>query len=134
VELFDPAIRQYHTAAETNDTRRRVGVTTMTRGTMILAASCLAVAATNFPARAPAQMTLTPRIIRIDEVKCAELLSLSGDRQDRLVVYFNGYVDGKRRQTTWDERAVGELVERAVGYCKADPGETVLSAFTRAAR
>jgi hypothetical protein len=39
-----------------------------------------------------------------------------------------------RRHTTWDERAAGELIERALGYCKADPAETIFSAFTRAAR
>jgi type IV secretory pathway TrbF-like protein len=111
-----------------------VEVTTMTRGTAILAGSCLALAATNFPAWAPAQVTLTPRVILIDQVKCAELLSRPGEGQDRLLLYFNGYVDGMQRQTTWDERVVGARVERAVGYCKADPTETVLSAFTRASR
>jgi hypothetical protein len=43
-------------------------------------------------------------------------------------------VDGMRRQTVWDERKVAEMVDRALGYCKADPGETLLSAFTRASR
>jgi hypothetical protein len=32
----------------------------------------------------------------------------------------------------WDERIEGEIVERAVGYCKANPNETLLSAFIRA--
>ncbi len=101
----------------------------------MLVASCLALAAAEFqPERAPAQMTLTPRVIQIDQVKCAELESLSSDRMDRLLVYFNGYVDGMRRHTVWDERQVAELVDRAVNYCKADPTETVLSAFTRASR
>jgi HdeA/HdeB family len=111
---------------------RRDGVN---RGGPILVASCLALAAAEFePERAPAQMTLTPRVIQIDQVKCAELESVSSDRKDRLLVYFNGYVDGMRRHTVWDERKVGELVERALNYCKADPTETVLSAFTRASR
>ncbi|HYS15665.1 MAG TPA: HdeA/HdeB family chaperone [Candidatus Binatia bacterium] len=107
----------------------------MNRGTAILAASCLALAAANFlPESAPAQMSLTPRIIHTGKIKCAEFQSLSGERQERALIYFNGYVDGIRRLTTWDERAAGELVDRALGYCKADPSETVLSAFTRAAR
>src|SRR5206468_12814675 len=64
------------------------------------------------PERAPAQVTLTPRVIQIDQVKCAELQSSSDQKKDRLLVYFNGYVDGMRRHTVWDERQVGELVER----------------------
>jgi hypothetical protein len=96
---------------------------------------CLALAAANgVPDPAPAQVTLTPRVIQIDQLKCAELQSVSDQTQTRLLVYFNGYVDGMRRHTVWDERKVGELVDRALGYCKADPNETLLSAFTRAAR
>jgi HdeA/HdeB family protein len=105
------------------------------RGTPVLVASCLALAAANIaPERAPAQVTLTPRVIQIDQVKCAELESVADKKSDRLLVYFNGYVDGMRRHTVWDERQVGEMVERAVNYCKANPSETLLSAFTRASR
>jgi hypothetical protein len=67
-------------------------------------------------------------------VKCAELQSVADKKSDRLLVYFNGYVDGMRRHTVWDERQVGEMVERAVNYCKANPSESLLSAFTRASR
>jgi HdeA/HdeB family len=109
--------------------------TPMNRVTPLLGAACLALAAANFsPESAPAQMTLTPRVLQIDKLQCAELLAGSSERTDRLLIYYNGYVDGMRRQTTWDERAAGELIERALGYCKADPAETILSAFTRAAR
>jgi len=105
------------------------------RGTLVLGAACLAFAAANSaPERAPAQVTLTPRVIQIDQVKCVELQSSSDQKKDRLLVYFNGYVDGMRRHTVWDERQVGELVERAIDYCKANPGESLLSAFSRASR
>jgi hypothetical protein len=98
-------------------------------------ASCLVLAAAELmPQRAPAQVTLTPRVIQIDQVKCSELQSGSDQKQDRLLVYFNGYVDGMRRHKVWDERQVAELIERALGYCKANPGEGLLSAFTRASR
>ena len=107
----------------------------MNRGAPVLVASCLALAAADFrPEPAPAQVTLTPRIINIDQVKCSELHTPPDQKQERLLIYFNGYVDGMRRQKVWDERKVGELIDRAVGYCKADPTETVLSAFTKAAR
>jgi len=104
-------------------------------GAPVLMVSCLALAAAELmPERAPAQMTLTPRVIQIDQVKCSDLQAGSDQKQERLLVYFNGYLDGMRRHTVWDERKVGEMVDRALGYCKADPSETLLSAFTRAAR
>ena len=98
-------------------------------------ASCLAFAAADLvPERVPAQVTLTPRVIQIDQLKCSELQTPPDTKQERLLIYFNGYVDGMRRQTVWDERKVGELIDRAIGYCKGNPGETLLSAFTRASR
>ena len=107
----------------------------MKLGTPVLVASCLALAATELiPEGAPAQVTLTPRVIQIDQVKCSELQTPPDQKQERLLVYFNGYVDGMRRNKVWDERKVAELVDRALAYCKADPGGTLLSAFTRAAK
>jgi hypothetical protein len=103
------------------------------RTTPVLVASWLAlVMASCVPEHASAQVTLTPRVIQIDQVKCAEMQPAEDQKTERLLVYFNGYVDGMRRQKVWDERQVGQLIDRATAYCKANPGETVLSAFTRA--
>lgn len=107
----------------------------MNRATPLLGVACLALAAANFlPGSAPAQMSLTPRVLQIDQLKCGELLSRPEERRERVLVYFNGYVDGVRRHKTWDEVAVGAMIERAIGYCRADPAESILSAFTRASR
>ena len=74
--------------------------TRMNHVTPPLVAACLALAAANIsPGFAPAQpMTLTPRIIAVDKVKCAELLAGPNERTDRILLYYNGYVDGMRRQ------------------------------------
>jgi len=107
----------------------------MNRRTPVLVATVLALAAADFmPERAPAQVTLTPRVIQIDQVKCSELQTPPGQKQERLLVYFNGYVDGMRNHKVWDERQVGELIDRVTGSCKADPGQSLLSAFTKASK
>jgi HdeA/HdeB family len=107
----------------------------MNRATPLLGVGCLALAAANFlPGSAPAQMSLTPQVLQIDHLKCSELVSVAPERRDRLLIYFNGYVDGMRRHTVWDEVAVGAMIDRAVGYCRANPDDTILSAFTRASR
>jgi type IV secretory pathway TrbF-like protein len=103
------------------------------RATPLFGVACLALAAASF-LPASAQMSLTPHVVQIDQLKCAELLSRTDERRDRLLLYFNGYVDGVRRHTTWDEVAVGAMIERAIGYCQANPAETILAAFTRASR
>ena len=105
----------------------------MNRATPLLGIACLALAAASF-LPASAQMNLKPQVLQIDQLKCSELASVAPERRDRLLIYFNGYVDGMRRHTVWDEVAVGAMIDRAVGYCQANPNETILSAFTRAAR
>jgi type IV secretory pathway TrbF-like protein len=103
------------------------------RATSLLGVACLALAAASF-LPASAQMSLTPKVLQIDQLTCSELLSVTQERRDRLLIYFNGYIDGMRRHTVWDEVAVGAMIDRAAGYCRANPAETILSAFTRASR
>jgi HdeA/HdeB family len=103
------------------------------RATPLRGVACLALAAASI-LPASAQMSLTPKVLQIDQLKCSELVSVTPETRDRLLIYFNGYVDGMRRHTVWDEVAVGAMIDRAVGYCRANPAETILSAFTRAAR
>jgi hypothetical protein len=105
----------------------------MNRLIRLLGIACLALAAASF-LPASAQVGLTPRVLQIDGLKCYELESMSPERRDRFAIYFNGYVDGMRRQTVWDEVAVGAMIDRAVGFCRANPNDSILSAFTRAAR
>ena len=74
-----------------------------------------------------------PRVIQIDTVTCGELLELKSDLQDRLLLFFDGYVSGARKDRVWNEAAHGALVERALATCRADPRASALGAFMRAA-
>ena len=77
---------------------------------------------------------VTPRRIEIDKITCAQLLASRGDERYRLLVYFNGYMNGSQGQKVWDELREGERIDRAEGACKAAPAETVLGVFTTAWR
>jgi len=111
------------------------GVTTMSLSvTAKLAGWCAGIAVATLPlVSTPAQVAVVPRTFHLEKLTCAELLSVSSERQDRVLIYFDGYLAGMRRQTTWDERVEGEMIDRAMGYCKADPTQTVLSSFMKAA-
>src|SRR5262245_57032564 len=76
-----------------------------------------------------AQGSLTPRIIQVDTITCQDLLSLTGEQRDRVLIYISGYLDGKRQVTTWDERLTGERIDRALVQCKAKPDASVLRVF-----
>jgi len=77
-----------------------------------------------------AQGSLTPRTIQVDTITCQDLLSLTGEQRDRVLIYFSGYLDGKRQTTTWDERVTGERIDRALIQCRAKPETSVLRVFT----
>jgi hypothetical protein len=76
-----------------------------------------------------AQVSLTPQSFRLDTLMCQELLSISGERRDRLLTYLNGYFDGGRGALTWDERQAGERIDRVIAACKSRPETQVFRAF-----
>jgi hypothetical protein len=76
-----------------------------------------------------AQVSLTPRTIRLDTVTCQGLLSLTGERRDQFLIYLNGYFDGGRGVLTWDERQAAERIDRVFAECKSRPEIQVLRAF-----
>ena len=78
---------------------------------------------------ASAQISLTPRILRLDALTCQELLALSGEQRDHLLMYLNGYFDAGRAVLTWDERQAAERIDRVIAECKSKPETSVFRAF-----
>ena len=72
--------------------------------------------------------------IRIDVTTftCGDALALSGEQRDRLLIYFNGYLDGRAGTTVWVEEVVGARIDRALAHCKTTPALPLLDAFARA--
>ena len=62
------------------------------------------------------------------------MLALPSQELDRLLIYFDGYVNGMSKQTTWDERIEGEMINRGMAECKTSPASFLLDVFTRASR
>ena len=72
------------------------------------------------------------RSIDVAAFTCGDALALSGEQRDRLLVYFNGYVDGKAGTTVWVAQVVGPRIDRALAHCKTTPALPLLDAFARA--
>jgi hypothetical protein len=96
--------------------------------TLSAAFSC-AVATILIAASAWAQVNLTPRVIQLDALTCGKFVSLPNDQHERLLVYLNGYFDGARRATAWDERVAAERIDRAIAECKSRPEAPLLRVF-----
>jgi len=63
---------------------------------------------------------------------CGDALALSGEQRDRILIYFNGYLDGKAGSTVWVAQVVGARIDRALAQCKTTPPLPLLDAFARA--
>ncbi len=82
------------------------------------------------PASGGAQ--IFPNQFELAKLTCGEFLALDGERRDRVLIYFNGYQDGKAGTKVWKDEVVGARVDRAIATCKATPTLPLLEAFGRA--
>jgi hypothetical protein len=73
-----------------------------------------------------------PQSIDMAAFTCGDALALSGEQRDRVLVYFNGYLDGKAGTTVWVAQVVGARIDRVLAHCKTTPALPLLDAFTRA--
>lgn len=82
----------------------------------------------------PASGETQPWVERVDVKKftCAQAMALPGEQRAGVLVYYNGYMDGRRGAAVWDDKVVGARIDRVVETCKASPSLPVLDAFTKA--
>lgn len=88
------------------------------------------VAVTLLPGPSGAQVF--PHRIDVATFTCGDVLSLGGEARDRVLIYFNGYLDGKAGTTVWVDQVVGARIDRALAYCRTTPALPLLDAFNRA--
>ena len=82
------------------------------------------------PASGDAQ--IFPNRVELTKFTCREFLAMSGEERDRILIYFNGYQDGKSGTKVCSDEVVGARVDRAIATCKATPTLPLLEAFGRA--
>lgn len=80
----------------------------------------------------PGDAQVAPLRIEVTALTCGDALALSGERRDRLLIYFNGYLDGKAGTTVWVDQEAGARIDRALAHCRTTPALPLLDAFARA--
>lgn len=82
------------------------------------------------PASGGAQ--IFPNQFDLAKFTCGRFLELDGDERDRVLVYYNGYQDGKSGTKVWRDEVVGARVDRVMATCKTTPTLPLMEAFSRA--
>jgi len=94
--------------------------------------ACSVVAAALLAPGASRAEPVPPRPIKIAALTCGELLAAPPELRDRMLIYFNGVLDGYRKATVWNPAVVGKRIDQVMSTCQRDPKSTVLKAFQRA--
>ena len=81
---------------------------------------------------ASAGLDAMPTRIDLGRFTCADLLGLDAERQERLLVYLTGVMDGRRRTAGFDAEIAGKAIERLLTACRATPSLIVVDAFMAA--
>jgi len=81
---------------------------------------------------ARAQLQIPPPRVDITGITCGGFLALAGEVRDRVLIYFNGYLDRTAKTTVWDTAIVGTRIDQVMRSCEASPTSTLLDAFKRA--
>lgn len=72
-----------------------------------------------------------PRKVDITRFTCGELLSLRDEERDRGLIYLQGYMDGRRGLTVFDQKTAADAMDKLLDYCHTNPSSAVLEALAR---
>lgn len=78
------------------------------------------------PGQAESEMDVR---LQIDEITCREALKMGGDERAFTVIFFHGFISGKKGQTLFDGPALMEATDKIADYCIDNPSEKLIKAF-----
>lgn len=68
--------------------------------------------------------------VKIEEVTCKDLL-LMYDDQEATLVFFHGFMSGKKGEMVYDDKELTESTDKILNHCIENPADSVLSAFEK---
>jgi len=72
-------------------------------------------------------------VIDMAAIKCSDLNRVYLEQFVVIDAWLSGYYHGKSNKTVLDRRQAAENTQKAVQFCKANPGVTVMQAIDRLA-
>jgi hypothetical protein len=71
-----------------------------------------------------------PAEVEIEKVTCRDLM-LMFDDQESTLVYYHGFISGKKGEMLYKEKELIDATSKIIEYCVDNPTSTVLSAFEK---
>jgi len=72
-----------------------------------------------------------PRDAGIDQLDCLTLLRLGGDERAYTLLYFHGFVSGRKNQTRLEVQEMAMATDQVVEHCIDNPKENLLPVFEK---
>lgn len=70
-------------------------------------------------------------IVTLETISCRNLLQLNDQEKQATIMFFHGYVSGKKSELTADVNALSTVSDKVVYHCIDNPEDTILSVFER---
>lgn len=70
-------------------------------------------------------------IIDLSTVSCRDLLKLDDEDKNSTILFFHGYMSGKKGDLNADVDALAEISSQVIDYCIDNPDDTLMSVFNR---
>ncbi|MGH7309996.1 MAG: HdeA/HdeB family chaperone [Candidatus Rokuibacteriota bacterium] len=85
------------------------------------------------PVSAEASGGVPLRKLELNTFTCGDLAAVPHRMvREGILVYMNGYLDGARKEPTWDAEVAGKRIDEVMRLCSANPKSILFDAFNRA--
>lgn len=100
------------------------------KGYRIILSMALVLGMTNIPVNAQdKQMQDDNSTIELKSLACRRLLKLNDSEKEAAIMFFHGYISGKKSELTVDVPALGEISDKVIDHCIDNPNDFLLTVF-----
>jgi hypothetical protein len=68
-------------------------------------------------------------IVELKNLPCRKLLKLNDSEKEAAIIFFHGYISGKKSELTVDVPALSEVSDKVIDHCIDNPNDQLLSTF-----
>ncbi|ACK70481.1 hypothetical protein PCC7424_2053 [Gloeothece citriformis PCC 7424] len=69
--------------------------------------------------------------VDFSKIDCETLLKMDGDERDYTIIFFQGFMSGRRNTMIVDELAFARATDEVIDYCVDNPNDRVISVFEK---